>query len=81
MRRNLLFNQFLQLFLVIVIVLLANRWSINHFFRIDLTAEKIYSLDLSTKQLAWQLQRPLVAKVFFTEDLEAPYNNHKEILF
>ena len=80
LRRSLVLNQILQLILVIIIVVLANRWSIQNFFRLDLTAEKIYALDLSTKQLTWNLERPLYAKVFFTEDLEAPYNNHKEIL-
>lgn len=80
LRKSLILNQVIQLLLVVAIVVLANRWSIENFFRIDLTSEKIYSLDLSTKQLTWNLERPLYAKVFFTEDLEAPYNNHKDIL-
>ena len=46
----------------------------------DVTDNKNYTLDLKTRSLVWNLERPLVAKVYFTEGLQAPYNNHRTIL-
>ena len=73
-------NNWLQLLLVIGIVILANMWSAKNFYRVDLTKEGVYSLELSTKALVWKLEKPLYAKVFFTKELQTPYNNHEAIL-
>ena len=73
-------NNWLQLFLVIGIVVVANLWSSKHFTRLDLTKEGQYSLEMSTRALVWKLEKPLYAKVFFTQGLQSPYNNHEEIL-
>lgn len=62
------------------IVVLANMWSSEHFFRLDITDDKNHSLDLSTQALAWQLERPLVVKIYFSKNLQAPYNNHEALL-
>ena len=80
MRRNLIFNSFLQLVLMILIAVLLNMWASSSFVRMDLTQDRIYSLDLVTRSLAWRLEKPLHAKVYFTDDLQTPYNNHKSIL-
>ena len=68
-------NNWLQLLLVIGIVILANMWSAKNFYRVDLTKDGVYSLELSTKALVWKLDKPLYAKVFFTKELQTPYNN------
>lgn len=80
MRRIRRLNSWLQLFLVVVILVLINYWAAAHFVRLDVTENKNYTLDLRTRSLVWGLERPLVAKVYFTEGLQAPYNNHRTIL-
>lgn len=73
-------NNWIQLLLVVGIVVVANLWSARHFTRLDLTKEGQYSLEMSTRALVWKLDKPLYAKVFFTQGLQSPYNNHEEIL-
>ena len=80
LRRSLLANTWAQLVLVIGIVITANMWSSATFARLDLTAERVYSLDLATRALLYRLDKPLLAKVYFTKGLQAPYNNHEQIL-
>jgi ABC-type multidrug transport system fused ATPase/permease subunit len=80
LRKRLLAHTWAQLFLVLVIVVLANLWSASTFTRIDLTREGVYSLDLTTRALMLQLDKPLLAKVYFTKGLQAPYNNHEQAL-
>jgi gliding-associated putative ABC transporter substrate-binding component GldG len=77
-RRNLFYNSHVQLVLVLVIVVLANLWAAGSFFRVDLTGQRIYSLELATRALVYQLDKPLVVKVYFTRGLQAPYNNHEQ---
>lgn len=79
-RRALLSNAWLQLLLVVLAVVLLNTFAARHFTRLDLTADRIYSLDMTTRALVYRLERPLIAKVYFTRGLEAPYNNHEQIL-
>ncbi len=79
-RRMLLTNVWAQLLLVVGIVVAANMWSSGTFLRLDLTAERVYSLDLATRALMYRLEKPLLAKVYFTRGLQAPYNNHEQIL-
>lgn len=79
-RRNLLIDAWAQMVLVIVVVILANTWASRHFTRLDLTADKLYSLDLASRSLVARLERPLTARVFFSGDLQAPYNNHEQVV-
>jgi len=79
-RRNLLADAWLQLVLVIAIVVLANTWGAHRFARLDLTGDKLYSLDLATRSLMHGLERPLAARVYFTGGLQAPYNNFEQIV-
>ena len=74
------FNSWVQLGLVAIIIILVNLWASDHFLRLDVTENKNYTLDLKTRSLVWKLERPLVAKVYFSEGLQAPYNNHRTIL-
>lgn len=78
MRRVLLGNATLQMALTLVIVILANLWVSSHFFRVDLTEDRLHSLDEASKQIVGKLERPLTVRVYFTRGLEAPYNNHEQ---
>ncbi len=80
LRRTLLLNVWIQLGLVVMIVILTNTWAADRFFRMDLTREKRYSLDLVTRALMYKLDKPLYAKVYFTSGLQTPYNNHERIV-
>jgi gliding-associated putative ABC transporter substrate-binding component GldG len=79
-RRSLLANTWAQLILVIGIVIAANTWAAGTFARLDLTSERVYSLDLATRALLYRLEKPLLAKVYFSKGLQAPYNNHEQVL-
>jgi gliding-associated putative ABC transporter substrate-binding component GldG len=79
-RRNLLFNATLQMVLVVAICVLANTVSALHFWRVDLTRDRIHSLDEASKRVVAGTDRPLVVKVFMTRGLEAPYNNHEQVV-
>ena len=79
LRRNLLANAHLQLGLVWAIVVLANLLAAQHFVRLDITRERLHSLDEASKQLAGKLDKPMVVRAWFTRGLEAPYNNHEQV--
>ncbi len=79
-RRSLLAHSWAQAALVVVIVVLANTWAAGSFLRADLTEDRLYSLDLASRALMYRLEKPLVAKVYFTRGLQAPYNNHEQTL-
>ena len=76
-RRVLSINSWLQLCCVVVIIICVNVLSAKHFVRLDITDDKVHSLDMSTRSLVWKLDKPLHVKVYFTEELQAPYNNHR----
>jgi len=68
-------------FLIYVAVLiLINIVGMTLFFRIDLTADNIYSLSGASRKAVSTLSEPLTIKVFFTEDLPAPHNNTQRYL-
>ena len=79
-RRVLSINSWLQLCCVVVIIACVNILSAKHFVRLDVTDDKVHSLDMSTRSLVWKLDKPLHVKVYFTEELQAPYNNHRAAL-
>jgi len=63
-----------KLVLYIVLVVLINLVGINLFTRVDLTANKLYSLSPASKEVVATLSEPLTLKVFFSANLPAPYN-------
>ncbi|MEC7947404.1 MAG: GldG family protein [Myxococcota bacterium] len=79
-RRTLLAHAWLQAGLVLVIVVLLNAWAARSFLRVDLTEDRLYSLDIASRTIMYRLDKPLVAKVYFTGGLQAPYNNHEQAL-
>ena len=76
LRRVLSINSWLQLALVLVIVIFANVLGSRYFSRLDLTTDRIHSLSHASRVLAERL----IVKVYFTQGLEAPYNNHEQVL-
>lgn len=76
--QGLLWNARLQMLLTVVILVLANVWISQHFFRLDLTRDRLHSLDEASKAIVSKLERPLTVRVFFTEGLESPYHNHRQ---
>lgn len=64
----------------VAVIILINIVGMSLFFRIDLTANNIYSLSKASRQAVSTLSEPLTIKVFFTEDLPAPHNNTQRYL-
>jgi gliding-associated putative ABC transporter substrate-binding component GldG len=59
---------------------LINIISINLYYRLDLTANKIYTLSAASKSIVKNLDDKFVVKAYFTDNLPAPYNNTRSYL-
>jgi ABC-type uncharacterized transport system involved in gliding motility auxiliary subunit len=66
--------------LYLVIVILVNLVALNFFFRLDLTANGLYSLSKASKRAVATLKEPMTINVFFSQNLPAPYNNIESYL-
>ncbi len=66
--------------LYLVVIVLLNVAAATLFFRIDLTARQIYSLSNASRKVVSTLSEPLTIKVFFTQNLPAPYNTLERYL-
>jgi ABC-type uncharacterized transport system involved in gliding motility auxiliary subunit len=64
----------------LVLVVLINLVSSTLFLRLDLTADKVYSLSSVSRATVSSLKEPLTINVFFTPDLPAPYNTVEQYL-
>ena len=71
---------YLKFILYMVVIVLVNVAGLTLFFRIDLTAGKMYSLSDASKQAVSTLSEPLNIKVFFSKNLPAPHNNTERYL-
>ncbi len=60
---------YLTLVLTTGIVILLNLLGNNFHFRLDLTADKRYTLSQATKDILQNLDEPVTVKVYFSEDL------------
>ncbi len=69
-----------RVILIVGIIALINIISINIFYRLDLTANNIYTLSPASKQIVKNLDDKLVVKAYFTDNLPAPYNNTRRYL-
>lgn len=71
--------------LFVVLIILANTVAHNSFVRFDLTSPKSYTLSKASKTIVKNLEEPLSIRVFFDDNLPAPYNAIsqylKDILF
>jgi ABC-type uncharacterized transport system involved in gliding motility auxiliary subunit len=63
-----------------MIIVLVNAAGITLFFRLDLTANKMYSISEASQKVVSTLSEPLTIKVFFTKNLPAPHNNTERYL-
>lgn len=73
-------NKYYKFFIYLVAIVLINIAGTNLFFRIDLTANRVYSLSDASKEAVATLYEPLTIKVFFNSNLPAPYNNIERYL-
>ena len=74
------YGKYIKLSIYLVIIVLINVAGITLFFRMDLTANRIYSISDASKTVVSTLSEPLTINVFFTKDLPAPYNNTERYL-
>lgn len=63
-----------QYMLYAVIIVLINLVGLTLYFRLDLTKNSVYSLSPISKEVVSSLEEPLTIKIFFSDDLPAPYN-------
>lgn len=66
--------------LFIIVLILLNLVCQRSFFRIDLTSSRSYSLSDASKNVVRSLDQPVTAKVFFSDNLPAPYNTVDQYL-
>lgn len=64
-----------DLFLFVLVLILANVVGARAFFRIDLTSQGSYSLSGASRELVSALEEPVSIRVYFTRNLPAPYNS------
>jgi ABC-type uncharacterized transport system involved in gliding motility auxiliary subunit len=64
-----------DLFLFVVALVLLNLVSLRGFVRLDLTGGHSYSLSPASREVMHSLEEPLAVKVFFSDNLPAPYNS------
>ena len=63
--------------IVLILVILVGQ---NLFVRLDLTANRLYSLSKASKDAVRTLNEPLTINIFFSKNLPAPYNNIERYL-
>lgn len=77
LRLGMLGHVWLQTLLVLVLLGLCNHLAAAEFWRADLTSDHRFTLSPAARACMTKLERPLVARMYFTSGLEAPYNNHE----
>ena len=73
-------GKYVRFLAYLVVIVLVNVAGMTLFFRLDLTANKIYSISGASKEVVSTLSEPLTINVFFTKNLPAPYNNTERYL-
>ena len=73
-------EKYIKFLIYLIIVVLVNVAGITLFFRMDLTANRMYSISNVSKKVVSTLSEPLTIKVFFTKNLPAPHNNTERYL-
>ncbi len=64
--------------LVFAILIFVNLLTFRASFRIDLTANKVYTLSDVTKRMLGSLDDNFLVRAYFSPDLPPPYHNHRE---
>ena len=73
-------GKYIKFLVYLTIVVLINLVGLTLFFRLDLTANKVYSISAASRQVVATLSEPLTINVFFTKNLPAPHNNTERYL-
>jgi ABC-2 type transport system permease protein len=68
-------RKYSALILYLVVIVLINLVGITLYWRLDLTANGLYSLSAASKKVVSNLSEPLTVHVFFSKNLPPPYNN------
>lgn len=68
-------RKYSTLILYLVVIVLINLVGITLFWRLDLTANGLYSLSAASKKVVSNLSEPLTIHIFFSKNLPPPYNN------
>lgn len=79
-RRTLLVHAWVQTALWAAIALVSVHLGQAVFARIDLTEDQRFTLSQAARRSVEGLDRPLLAQVYFTEGLQAPYHDHERAL-
>ncbi len=66
--------------IVLAILILLNIVSVRVFGRLDATRNHVFSLSEASKALVRSLDDRVTVRVYFTEDLPAPYNSNRRML-
>lgn len=66
--------------LFVAVIIAVNLLGLFLFTRLDITDERLYSLSDASKHLAESLEDPIVCKLYFSEDIPAPYNANARYL-
>ena len=69
-------GKYIKFIVYLAIGVLVNIAGITLFFRMDLTANKVYSISDASKKVVSTLSEPLTIKVFFTKRFIALINYH-----
>lgn len=74
-------QKYYKFILYLVVLVLINLVSRTLFFRVDLTANNLYSLSDASIEAVSTLKEPLTVNVFFTKNLPAPFNTIERYLY
>jgi ABC-type uncharacterized transport system involved in gliding motility auxiliary subunit len=73
-------GKYIKFGIYLVAVVLINLAGLTLFFRLDATANKVYSVSEASREVVSTLSEPLTINVFFTKNLPAPHNNTERYL-
>ncbi|MDK9700820.1 MAG: Gldg family protein [bacterium] len=80
MKTNKQQNPWVRVVLLAAIFIVANLVMYRLFFRVDLTANNVYTLAKASKNAVATLDKKMVVKCYFTPNLPAPYNQNAKFL-
>lgn len=72
------FRAFVDLLVFVVLLLMLNSVLSNHFFRIDLTKEKRYSLSPASKKLAARIKETMYVQVYLEGEFPAGFKRLRQ---
>jgi len=68
----------LRIAVYVALVVLINVAAATLFFRVDMTANAVYTLSEASRSVVSTLQEPLTIKAYFSPNLPPPYNNTEQ---